>query len=208
MTIDEYIILHSDQEDKILVELSRETNLKVHQPRMLSGHIQGKFIEFFSKMIKPNNILEIGTYTGYSAICLAKGLAQDGLLQTIEINDERETIINKYITKAGLNKKIQVLFGDALEIIPTLNTNFEIVFIDADKPNYLNYYKLIFDKLKPGAYIIADNVLWNGKVIDKDFEDDESTSGIINFNKFVQNDKRVENFLLPIRDGLMIIRKK
>lgn len=208
MTIDKYINKYSTPEDHVLTKLSRETNLKVPRSRMLSGNIQGKFFEHVSKMIKPENILEIGTYTGYSAICWAKGLNKGGMVHTIEVNDERENIIRKYIDLAGLKNNIKLYIGDAHEIIPKLNIDFDIVFIDADKPNYLQYYHLIFNKVKTGGYIIADNVLWNGKVIDPPIDIDESTEGIINFNNFLINDKRVEIMILPIRDGIMLIRKK
>lgn len=202
-----YIAEHSDKEDPVLSELTRETHLKVPAARMLSGFIQGKFFEFISKMVQAEKILEIGTFTGYSAICWAKGLKENGKLYTIEINDEREAIIKKYIKKSGMENKIELLFGDALEIIPNLNHQFDIIFIDADKPSYLNYYKLSIDKLKSGGFIIADNVLWGGKVL-FDNENDESTTGIKEFNTHVNNDKRVEKFILPLRDGLMLIRKK
>ena len=208
MTIDEYIYKHSDPEDEILKELIRETNLKVPRPRMLSGYLQGKLIEHISKMIRPEKILEIGTYTGYSAICWAKGLKENGKIHTIEINDERESIIKKYFKKANVESKIKLHLGDALEIIPTIDEKFDIVFIDADKPNYLKYYNLVIGKLKKGAYIIADNVLWSGKVTEENNKTDESTQGIIEFNKFVKHDTNVEKIILPIRDGLMLIRKK
>ncbi len=208
MTIDEYIYKHSDPEDAILKELVRETNLKVPRPRMLSGYLQGKLIEHISKMIRPEKILEIGTYTGYSAICWAKGLKENGKIHTIEINDERESIIKKYFKKANVESKIKLHLGDALKIIPTIDEKFDIVFIDADKPNYLKYYNLVIGKLKKGAYIIADNVLWSGKVTEENNKTDESTQGIIEFNKFVKHDTNVEKIILPIRDGLMLIRKK
>ena len=208
MTIKEYIYKHSDPEDEILIELTRETNLKVPGSRMLSGYMQGKVIEHISKMIKPEKILEIGTYTGYSAICWAKGLKENGIIHTIEINDERKSIINKYFKKANVKSKIKLHIGDALKIIPTLDDNFDIVFIDADKPSYLKYYKLVINKVKKGAYIIADNVLWGGKVIEDKEITDESTKGIIEFNKYVKQDTNVENIILPIRDGIMLIRKK
>jgi len=208
MTINDYIINHTEKEDSVLDELERETNLKVLRPRMLSGHYQGKLIEFLSKMIQAQKILEIGTYTGYSAICWAKGLKEGGILHTIDINDELEGIITKYINKSGLKEKIKLHFGDAMNIIQTINETFDIVFIDADKPNYLNYYNLVFDKVKRGGYIIADNVLWDGKVIKEMKKEDESTKAIKEFNNFIQNDDRVENIILNIRDGLMIARKK
>ncbi len=208
MNIKEYILNHTEKEDPVLTELTRETNLKVLKPRMLTGYYQGIFIQLISKMIQPKNILEIGTYTGYSAICWAKGLKKDGIIDTIEIKDELEPIINKYFIKSGIEKKVKVHFGNALKIIPEINKTFDIVFIDADKTNYLNYYNLVFNKVKKGAYIIVDNVLWNGKVLNNNDELDESTRGIKIFNDFVQSDERVENILLNIRDGLMILRKK
>jgi len=206
--IEEYILNHSDAEDPVLAKLNRETNLKVLRPRMLSGHLQGKILEMLSKMIQPERILELGTYTGYSAICLAKGLKENGILHTIEINDELEDIITKYISKTELKKKINTHFGDARTIIPELNEKFDLVFIDADKREYLEYYNLVFDFVKPGGFIFADNVLWSGKVIELDEPDDEYTKGIFDFNKFLKNDERVEKVILPLRDGLTLIRKK
>lgn len=206
--IEEYILNHSDSEDPILAELNRETNLKVLRPRMLSGHLQGKILEMISKMIQPEKILELGTYTGYSAICLAKGLKENGKLHTIEINDELEDIITKYIEKAELTDKIKLHFGDATSIIPKLNEQFDLVFIDADKREYLDYYNLVLDFVKPGGFILADNVLWSGKVIELEEPDDEYTKGIFDFNKFLKNDDRVEKVILPLRDGLTLIRKK
>jgi predicted O-methyltransferase YrrM len=206
--IEEYILNHSDSEDPILAELNRETNLKILRPRMLSGHLQGKVLEMLSKMIHPEKILELGTYTGYSAICLVKGLKENGKLHTIEINDELEDIITKYIEKAELTDKIELHFGDARSIIPELNEKYDLVFIDADKREYLEYYNLVFDFVKPGGFIFVDNVLWNGKVIELEEPDDEYTKGIFDFNKFLKNDDRVEKIILPLRDGLTLIRKK
>lgn len=208
MTINNYIEEHSEAEDPVLKELNRETNLKILRPRMLSGHIQGKILEQISKMINPKIILEIGTYTGYSAICLAKGLQENGILHTIEINDEIENFIKKYIQKAGLQKKIKLHIGDANKIVPSINDMIDLVFIDADKPQYIDYYNLVFDKVKKGGYIIADNVLWSNKVIKKIDKNDTQTKGIIDFNNYVHNDDRVENVIFPVRDGLMILRKK
>jgi len=205
--IEEYILNHSDSEDPILAELNRETNLKVLRPRMLSGHLQGKILEMISKMIRPERILEIGTYTGYSAICMAKGLKENGILHSIEINDELEEIITKYIQKSGLKNKIKTLFGNALEIIPLLNESFDMVFIDGDKREYLEYYNLILNFVNPGGFILADNVLWSGKVIEMETPDDEYTKGIFDFNNFLKNDTRVEKVILPLRDGLTLIRK-
>ena len=206
--IEQYILDHSDKEDSVLAELNRETNLKILRPRMLSGHLQGKILEMISKMTRPEKILELGTYTGYSAICLAKGLKENGVLHTIEINDELEDFISKYIQKAGLENKVKLHFGDARKVIPQLNDQFDLVFIDADKRDYLEYYHLIFDYVKPGGFILADNVLWSGKVIELDEPDDEYTKGIFEFNKFIKNDDRVEKVILPLRDGLTLIHKK
>ena len=207
INIEEYILNHSDKEDPVLAELNRETNLKVLRPRMLSGHLQGKILEMISKMINPEKILELGTYTGYSAICLAKGLKDNGILHTIEINDELEDLIFKYIKKAGFENKIKLHFGDAMKIVPEINEQFDLVFIDADKREYLEYYKIVFDFVKPGGFLLADNVLWSGKVIEQESPDDEYTKGILKFNEFIKNDNRVEKVILPLRDGLMLIRK-
>ncbi|HAF28501.1 MAG TPA: methyltransferase [Bacteroidales bacterium] len=206
--IEEYILNHSDGEDPVLAELNRETNLKVLRPRMLSGHLQGKVLEMISKMIHPERILELGTYTGYSAICLAKGLKEKGILHTIEMNDELEEIIRKYFLKAGIENKVDLHFGDARKIIPQLNEQFDLVFIDADKREYLEYYHLVFDFVKPGGFILADNVLWSGKVIELESPDDEYTKGIFDFNRFIKDDDRIEKVILPLRDGLTLIRKK
>ncbi|MDA3952377.1 MAG: O-methyltransferase [Bacteroidales bacterium] len=204
----EYILEHSDKEDPILAELTRETNLKILNPRMLSGHLQGKVLEMISKMINPEKILELGTFTGYSAICLAKGLKENGILHTIEINDELEDIISKYLQKSGLENKIKPHFGDARKIIPQINEQFNLVFIDADKREYLEYYKIILDYIKPGGFILADNVLWGGKVFEQESPEDLHTKGIIEFNDFIKNDDRIEKVILPLRDGLTLIRKK
>jgi len=206
--IEEYILNHSDKEDPILAELNRETNLKILRPRMLSGHLQGKILEMISKMIQPEKILELGTYTGYSAICLAKGLKESGVLHSIEINDELEDFISKYIKKAGLGNKIKLHFGDARKIVPEINDQFDLVFIDADKREYLEYYNIVFEFVKQGGFILADNVLWSGKVIELDSPDDEYTKGIFEFNEFIKNDNRIEKVILPLRDGLTLIRKK
>ncbi|MBU8891478.1 MAG: O-methyltransferase [Bacteroidales bacterium] len=206
--IEEYILNHSDKEDPVLAELNRETNLKVLRPRMLSGHLQGKILEMISKMINPEKILELGTYTGYSAICLAKGLKDNGILHTIEINDELEDLISKYLKKAGFENKVKLHFGDARNIVPEINDQFDLVFIDADKREYLEYYKIVIDFVKPGGFLLADNVLWSGKVIEQESSNDEYTKGILEFNKFIKNDNRVEKVILPLRDGLMLIRRK
>jgi predicted O-methyltransferase YrrM len=205
--IDKYISNHTSPESDVLGKLNRETHLRILNPRMLSGHIQGKFLEMISRMIRPESILEIGTYTGYSAICLAKGLKNGGILHTIEINQELEIIARDYIAKAGLQNVIRQHIGDALKIIPTLNEEFDLVFIDADKENYLRYYQMAFDSVKKGGFILADNALWDGKVVEPDLQVDKETRGIKAFNDFVQNDARVENVLLSIRDGVMLVCK-
>ena len=206
--IEQYVIDHTKPEASILKDLSRETQLKVMMPRMLSGHLQGEVLKMFSRMIKPERILEVGTYTGYSAICLAEGLCEGGKLFTIDINEEPEKMVREYFTKAGLKEKIDFRIGNALEIIPTLKENFDLVFIDADKENYSKYYDLVFEKVKRGGFIIADNVLWSGKVLMPKEKMDIDTRAIDEFNKRVKADERVENVLLPVRDGLMIVRKQ
>ncbi len=206
--LDDYVCLHTSDEPQILYELNRETHLKVLQPRMLSGHFQGRLLSMISKLISPSNILEIGTYTAYSTLCLLEGLKENGEITTIDINEELEDIVRKYISKADAEKKINYLIGDATEIIPTLNQEFDLVFIDADKTNYVNYYNLVFDKVKSGGFILTDNVLWSGKVIQPLKMDDLDTKIILEFNEMVKNDSRVETILLPIRDGLMLTRKK
>lgn len=198
---------HTSPEPEVLADLNRETWAKVMMPRMLSGHIQGRLLSMFSKMINPKAILEIGTYTGYSAICLAEGLADGGVLHTIDINEELEDMVREFIRKSGMEENIQFHIGKALDIIPDLPMHFDLVFIDADKENYSNYYDLVIEKMHTGSYIIADNVLWSGKVLEeKELANDEETKALHAFNEKVQNDPRVENILLPIRDGLMVVR--
>ena len=205
--IEKYIQEHTSAEDELLHEIYRKTNLSVIQTRMISGHIQGKIIEFFSKMIRPKNILEIGTFTGYSAICLAKGLQDDGELHSIDINDEILEIAKNMIVKSLYVNKIHLHSGDAKNVIPTLKKQFDIVFIDGDKRDYINNYNLVFDLIPVGGFIFADNVLWDRKVVEPVKSKDKQTLAIIEFNDFVQNDPRVENVLFPVRDGMMIIRK-
>ena len=206
--IEQYIARHLDEEDGILRDLDRETHLKVLGARMISGHLQGQVLTMFSKMIRPLRILELGTFTGYSAICLARGLQPDGKLITIEIDDELQQIANDFFIKAGLQDKIIQKIGPALEIIPTLSESFDLVFIDADKREYLAYYHAVFPKVKNGGFILADNTLWNGKVLDEIDPGDKQTQGIIDFNAYIKSDNRVEKIILPLRDGLTIIRKK
>jgi len=201
-----YLTEHSSPEDKVLQELSRETNLNVPYPRMLSGPIQGKLLEMISSMIRPGKILEIGTYTGYSAICLARGLAGNGIMHTLEINDELNEISCRYFKKAGLENKIQLINGDALEIIPGFEGGYDLIFMDGSKHQYVRYYEAVFPKLNAGGYIIADNVLWGGKVLNPPYRDKE-TLGIAEFNRVIAADNRVEKVMLPLRDGLTIIKK-
>ena len=204
----QYSLQHSEKEDDVLAELQRETHLTFLSPRMLSGHLQGQFLTMLSKLLNSQNILEIGTYTGYSAICLAKGLTDKGKLITIDVNEETESIAKKYFIKSGLDSKIDLIIGNALTIIPNLNLQFDLVFIDADKKNYAAYYDLVIDKVRPGGLIVADNVLWSGKILDGKTNKDADTSALISFNTKVKNDPRVEKLLLPIRDGLFLIQKK
>lgn len=204
--LEEYIEKHTSAEDEVLKALDRETNLKVMSPRMLSGHVQGQALRMISLMIKPKNILEIGTYTGYSAICFAAGLREGGRLTTIDINAELEPMVRRYFKLAAIEDRVNYLLGDAKTIIPALEDIFDLVFIDADKENYSLYYDLVIDRLPSGAFIIADNVLWSGKVVLP--KPDKDTTALIDFNDKVQADDRVENVLFPVRDGFMLIRKK
>lgn len=206
--LEEYVTNHTSEESEVLYELNRKTNLNVLRPRMLSGHVQGRFLSMVSQMIQPKNILEIGTYTGYSALCLAEGLQKNGKLITIDKNEELEEMVRDYISKANMDDKIQLIIGDATQIIPTLTKSFDLVFIDADKTNYLVYYDLLIDQLPTGAFLLADNILWSGKVIEPVKKNDKDTAAILTFNKKIHEDPRVENVLLPIRDGLLLIRKK
>jgi predicted O-methyltransferase YrrM len=205
--VEEYLEKYTTPETSVMKELNRETHIKTFYPNMLSGAIQGKFLEMVSRMIQPNRILEIGTFTAYSAIAMAKGLAENGKLITLEVNPEMETFIKKYIDKAGMSDKIELIMGNALEIIPKLNDTFDLVFIDADKEQYIDYYELAFSKLKPGGFFLTDNVLWNGKVLEDDSKSDKETMGIKAFNEHVKNDSRVEQVMLSIRDGLLLVRK-
>ena len=207
LTLDEYIEKHTTEEDEVLVWLRRKTNLTTTMPRQLSGQVQGKLLEFFSRMICPENILEIGTFTGYSAYCLSKGLKQGGKLHTIEIKDELEDHLTEFFSKAGISDKVVLHIGDGAEIVKTFDFQFDMAFIDGDKRQYPLYYKNVFDKIKIGGYILIDNVLWYDKVITEPKNNDTYTKGIIELNDIVQNDNRVENVLLPVRDGLMIVRK-
>ena len=200
-----YCNAHTSPISKTLYELERETHLKTLAPQMISGPYQGQLLRFISMMVKPECVLEIGTFTGYGAICLSAGLQDEGKLHTIEVNEEMEYLIRKYLEKASLTEKVELHIGDARDLIPTLEASFDLVFIDAGKKDYSLYYELILDKLRPGGLILADNVLWSKKVLYP--SKDEDTELIKAFNKMVQEDERVENILLPIRDGLTIARK-
>jgi caffeoyl-CoA O-methyltransferase len=204
--LEQYIADHATPEDPVLEDLYRQTHIRFLNPNMASGHVQGKFLELISRMIRPEYILEIGTFTGYSAICLAKGLKAQGKLITIEINDELTEFAHSYFLKAGLESKIIQLTGNALVIIPGLNQMFDLVFIDGDKREYADYFKKIFDKVKPGGFIIADNTLWGGQVVEPDTTDPQA-NGIIEFNEMIRNNNSLEKMILPLRDGLTIIQK-
>ena len=206
--LDNYAVKHTSAEPELLANLTRETFLKVLQPRMLSGHYQGRLLSMISKLVRPERILEIGTYTGYSALCLAEGLIKDGELHTIDINEELTDIQRKYFDLSPYKDQIHTHLGSAIDLIPQMTGEFDLVFIDADKPNYPAYLDLILDKLKPGGILLTDNVLWSGKVIEKVDEDDESTRALLEYNKRVVEDSRLETILLPVRDGLSISRKK
>lgn len=206
--LDEYVVKHSQDEPELLQQLTRETYLKILQPRMLSGPYQGRVLSMISKLVNPKNILEIGTYTGYSALCLAEGLQQNGELHTIDINEELVDFQRKYFAKSIYADKIYQHLGNALDIIPTLDKTFDLIFIDADKPNYPLYFELLIDKLNSGGIILSDNVLWSGKVIQKVDSKDISTKAVLEFNRILKEDERLETVLLPIRDGLTISRKK
>lgn len=202
----DYVEQHTSPETELLKKINRDTHAHVLMPRMLSGHLQGRVLATFSHMIRPKAILEIGTYTGYSALCLAEGLQERGVLHTIDINEELEDKVRGYFKESPFHQQLHYHIGNALEIIPQLNAPWELVFIDADKRNYENYFDLVIDQLQPGGFIIVDNVLWSGKVVEAD-KKDKDTEAIRSFNNKVHQDDRVENVLFPIRDGLMVVRK-
>ncbi len=204
--IDDYSVSHSQKAPQILQELTKETWQKVINPRMLSGAFQGRVLSMISKLIQPKNILEIGTYTGYSAICIAEGSPQNASIDTIDKNEELADLQNKYFEKSGFRTKITQHVGLALEIIPTIHKKFDLVFIDADKSNYSNYFHLIIDKMNKGGVILSDNVLWSGKVVEKLDPKDQDTKALLEYNSLLNSDKRIETVLLPIRDGLTISR--
>ncbi|WP_462251695.1 O-methyltransferase [Ekhidna sp.] len=204
--LQKYVEDHSEPESDLLQQINRETHLHVLKPRMLSGHLQGRVLSMLSHMIKPKNVLEIGTYTGYAALCMAEGMQEDGKLITIDNNEELSVRTKGYFQQSKYADQIEMLVGNALEVIPALNQQWDLVFIDADKENYANYFDQIIDQVRVGGFIIADNVLWSGKVFDTS-KNDKATESIRDFNQKMHTDPRVENVLFPIRDGLMIVRK-
>lgn len=204
--IEEYLEQHTTPMDEVLHELYRETHLHAMNPRMASGPVQGRFLQLLCQLMQPKKVLEIGAFTGFATICMARGMASDGLLTTIEANEEYEGIIRKYLAKAAVADRVRLIIGDAKEVIPTLEGGFDLVFIDADKISYPSYYDLMIEKLNPGGVVLADNVLWEGKVLNVGTKE-RDTKAIQAFNDKVQNDPRVENVLLPLRDGLMMVRK-
>ena len=206
--LDDYVCAHTENEPAVLADLNRRTHVSILQPRMLSGHYQGRLLSMLAHMIQPKRVLEIGTYTGYSALCFAEGLQEGGKVTTVDVNEELEEFVQSYIEKANCSDKVEYIVGDAMEVVAKMDEQFDLVFIDADKKNYCNYYELVFDKVKPGGYIIADNVLWSGKVLEDYDSLDRETKILMDYNKMVHEDDRVQEILLPIRDGLMIARKK
>ena len=206
--IENYILSHSDDEGALLAAIERDANVNLLRPRMLSGHLQGRILKMFCRMIRPKCVLEIGTYTGYATLCMAEGCDKDAELHTIEINDEMEDFIQKYLEQSPLYHQIHLHIGDAMDIIPCMEKQFDLVFIDADKRLYSEYYDLIFPKVRPGGLILADNTLWDGKVIEEVHPTDKQTQGILHFNDKIKADTRVEKVILPLRDGLTMIWKK
>ena len=205
--LDDYVVAHSQDEPELLQQLTRETYQKILQPIMLSGPYQGRVLSMISKLIRPKSVLELGTFTGYATLCLAEGLHPEGEIHTIDVNEELEDFQRKYFDKSGYGTQIHQHLGSAIDILPTLDKTFDLVFIDADKPNYVNYFHLIIDKLNPGGIILSDNVLWHGKVIEPVNAKDVSTNVVLEFNTLLKEDPRIETVLLPIRDGLTISRK-
>ena len=206
--IESYILSRIDQESELLKHLNRDAHVNLLKPRMLSGHLQGRMLKMFCRMMNPKYILEIGTYTAYATLCLAEGADNDAEIHTIEVNDELEDFILKHLHKSKLKDKIHLHIGDAMEIIPQIDRTFDLVYIDANKRHYIEYYNLIFDKVRPGGLIIADNTLWDGHVLETPKPSDKQTIGIQQFNDMIAKDDRVEKVILPIRDGLTLIWKK
>lgn len=206
--LEDYILNHIDKETPLLAKLNRDTHLRILNPRMMSGHLQGRILKMFCRMIQPKKILELGTFTGYSALCMAEGLTDDAIIHTIEHDDELEEMILQTFEKSNFKNQIKLHIGEALEVIETLNESFDLVFIDADKRQYLDYYEAVFPKVRKGGFILADNTLWAGKVVQPLQHNDKQTEAILRFNDFVTNDPRVEKVILPLRDGLTILMKK
>jgi len=206
--LEDYILNHIDKETPLLAKLNRDTHLRILNPRMMSGHLQGRILKMFCRMIQPKKILELGTFTGYSALCMAEGLTDDAIIHTIEHDDELEEMILQTFEKSNFKNQIKLHIGEALEVIETLNESFDLVFIDADKRQYLDYYEAVFPKVREGGFILADNTLWGGKVVQPLQHNDKQTEAILRFNDFVTNDSRVEKVILPLRDGLTILMKK
>ena len=206
--LEEYILNHIDKEDELLATLDRDTHLYHLRPRMVSAHLQGRILKMFCRMIRPKRILELGTFTGYSALCLAEGLCEGGEVHTIEIDDEIEDFTRSHLARSPYGNRIKLLIGDAVDIVPTLTDTYDIVFIDANKRDYLKYYELVLPKVRPEGFILADNTLWDGKVVTDPHSRDAQTVGIEQFNDFVATDNRVEKVILPLRDGLTILWKK
>lgn len=206
--LDNYVTQHSENEPELLAQLNKETYQKILQPRMLSGHFQGRVLSMLSKIIHPNNILEVGTYTGYATLCLAEGLAENGTIDTLDIEEELVDFQKKYFDRSQWSNQITQHLGDALEIIPTLNKKYDLVFIDADKENYINYFHLIVPMMNKGGIILSDNVLWSGKVLEEVKPNDITTKILLEYNELLKNDSRIETVLLPIRDGLTVSRIK
>lgn len=207
-SLDEYILSHIDGEGEYLRALYRDTHVKLLRPRMASGHLQGRMLKMFVRMIRPKQILEIGTYSGYSALCLAEGLEEGGMLHTFEINDEQEDFTRPWLEGSPYADKIKFYIGDALEMVPAMDITFDMAFVDGDKRKYVECYEMVLSKLRSGGYIIADNTLWDGHVLEEPHRNDYQTIGIKQFNDLVARDERVEKVILPLRDGLTIIRKK
>ncbi len=205
--IEQYILAHIDPEGEVLERLNRDVHVNLLRPRMLSGHLQGRMLKMLCRMIRPTSVLEIGTYAGYSALCMAEALGEDATIDTIEIDDELEDFIQKHLDDSPYGNKVSLHFGDAFDIIPTLNKSFDLVFVDADKRSYSDYFDLVFDKVNAGGFIIADNTLWDGKVLETPDENDGQTIGILEFNRKIAADTRIEKVILPLRDGITLIHK-
>jgi predicted O-methyltransferase YrrM len=208
MNLNDYILTHIDEEPLPLVSLNRKAHTDLLRPRMIAGHLQGRILKMLVRIQQPQRILEIGTYTGYATLCLAEGLPEGGEIHTIEIDDEMEDFIRNQFEQSDLKNKIHLHIGDALELIPRLGGQFDLVFIDADKRNYCEYYESVFDKVKKGGIILADNTLWSGKILEQPHPNDKQTIGILRFNEMIAKDARIEKVILPLRDGLTIIYKK